>query len=164
MEDNEILKYAEGKKVSNKFLSRLQKDIKLQKEVTELKNDILLMEKLENSPMFNLIKEKSRLVIKNNSIIENILFSFTTPLTARSAEINKNKKENIIYSFKNIEINIINNEVILHINKIQNYLKIQKDKKEILNIEAGYNYYRSLLEKGYYFIDTDGNTSEIVIK
>lgn len=167
MEEDEVLKYVEGKKVSNSFLDRLEKDLELQRKVTLLKDDLMLMDRLNDSSMFHSIKEKPRIVIKNNSVIEYAFFTFVTPLTVRSVNEIKNKteekKDNIIYSYKNIEVTIIDGKTLLYINKIKNILKIYKDKKIILNIEANYDNYSIVLKKGNYVVEVDSYTSDIVV-
>ena len=159
--EEEIINYVNGIKVSNDFLEELESNADLQREVSSLKNDLFLMENIEDSNMLKESKIKPIINIKN-SIIDYILyFSKLTPLASRGEEDNKIKD---IYVYKNIEIYKSDNQYYININNIKNWCVIEYNGEKIVNIFGQRDNYSSELKKGNYNIKLDNDEVSINIE
>ena len=147
--EEEIINYVNGIKASDEFLKALEIDISLQKEVSSLKNDLFIMENVEDSDMFKESKQKSIINIRNNIIDYMLYFSKITPLASRG------DKENEIYVFKNIEISKSNNEYYINISNIKNWCVIDYNGEKIVNIFGEKDNYSTTLKNGTYNIKVD---------
>ena len=159
----EILKYVEGKKVSEEFLNTLNNDVSLQNEILMLKTDIYFMNNVKSSSLFNTVSNKSKIVINDkNEVSLESLFLFT-PITALNARDLNNEKQKV-YAYKNIELHIKKDSIFMIVNEIKNGLVILKDGKNIVNIKGSEKKYSSILEKGDYLIKFNDNEASILIK
>ena len=89
--EEEIINYVNGIKVSDDFLQELESNADLQREVSSLKNDLFLMENIEDSNMLKESKIKPIINIKDSIIDYMLYFSKLTPLASRGEEDNKIK-------------------------------------------------------------------------
>lgn len=156
--EEEIINYVNGIKVSDEFLKALETDIYLQKEVSSLKNDLFIMENVEDSNMFQDSKQKSIISIKNNIVDYMLYFSKITPLASRG------NKNNEIYVFKNIEISKSNDEYYINISNIKNWCVIDHNGEKIVNIFGEKDNYSTTLKNGVYNIKVDNYECAINIE
>lgn len=157
--EEEIIRYAEGLKVSKEFLNELENNLELQIKVNNLKSDLFLTKNIKDSNMFDITEKKSKINIKNNIAKSMEFFSILKPMPARGDSDN-----NEIYVFNNIEINKNDKEYYLNIRDIKNYCVIEYNKEKIVNISGEKNNYSMELKKGNYNIKADGYSSEINIE
>lgn len=166
--DKEIIKYVDGLKVSEEFLSELENNLELQTKVNNLKSDLFIMENIKDSEMFDITEKKSEIKIKNN-IIESMSFFLKMKSLASRGDNNENDN-NEIYIFNNIEISKNDKEYYLNIRDIKNYCIIEYGKKEeynkekIVNISGKKDNYSMELKNGNYNIKVDGFESNINIE
>ena len=166
--DKEIIKYVDGLKVSEEFLSELENNLELQTKVNNLKSDLFIMENIKDSEMFDITEKKSEIKIKNNIIESMSFFLKMKPLASRSD--NNENDNNEIYIFNNIEISKNDKEYYLNIRDIKNYCIIEYGKKEeynkekIVNISGKKDNYSMELKNGNYNIKVDGFESNINIE
>ena len=113
-EEEEILKYIDGLKVSKEFLNELENNFEIQIKVNNLKSDLFLTKNIKDSEMFDITERISEINIKNNIIESMAFFSKIKPLEARGDK----EDDNEIYIFNNIEIGKNNGEYYLNIRKI----------------------------------------------
>ena len=159
----EMLKYVEGKEVSNEFLNTLNNDLALQNEILMLKTDIYFMNNVKSSSLFNIVSNKSKIVINDKSEVcleSLLLFTTVTELNARDLSDEKQK----IYAYKNIELHIKKDSIFMIVNEIKNGLVIIKDGKNIVNIKGSDKIYSSILEKGDYLIKFNDNEASVLIE
>ncbi len=159
----EMLKYVEGKEVSNEFLNTLNNDVALQNEILMLKTDIYFMNNVKSSSLFNIVSNKSKIVINDKSEVcleSLLLFTTVTELNARDLSDEKQK----IYAYKNIELHIKKDSIFMIVNEIKNGLVIIKDGKNIVNIKGSDKIYSSILEKGDYLIKFNDNEASVLIE
>lgn len=159
----EILKYIEGKNVSEEFLTTLNNDTSLQNEILMLKTDIYFMNNVKSSSLFNTISNKSKIVIDDESEVrlENLILF--TPITELNARDNSNQNQKI-YAYKNIELHIKKDSIFMIVNEIKNGLVVLKDGKNIVSIKGSETRYSSILEKGEYLIKFSDNEASILIE
>lgn len=166
--DKEIIKYVDGLKVSEEFLSELENNLELQTKVNNLKSDLFIMENIKDSEMFDITEKKSEIKIKNNIIESMSFFLKMKPLASRGD--NNENDNNEIYIFNNIEISKNDKEYYLNIRDIKNYCIIEYGKKEeynkekIVNISGKKDNYSMELKNGNYNIKVDGFESNINIE
>lgn len=166
--DKEIIKYVDGLKVSEEFLSELENNLELQTKVNNLKSDLFIMENIKDSEMFDITEKKSEIKIKNNIIESMSFFLKMKPLASRSD--NNENDNNEIYIFNNIEISKNDKEYYLNIRDIKNYCiieygKIEEyNKEKIVNISGKKDNYSMELKNGNYNIKVDGFESNINIE
>jgi len=159
----EILKYVEGKNVSEEFLTTLNNDTCLQNEILMLKTDIYFMNNVKSSSLFSTISNKSKIIIDDKSEVRLeslLLFTHITELNARDKS-NQNKK---IYAYKNIELHIKKDSIFMIVNEIKNGLFVLKNGKNIVSIKGNETRYSSILEKGEYLIKFNDNEASILIE
>ena len=159
--EEEIINYVNGIKVSDDFLQELESNADLQREVSSLKNDLFLMENIEDSNMLKESKIKPIINIKDSIIDYMIYFSKLTPLASRGEEDNKIKD---IYVYKNIEIYKSDNQYYININNIKNWCVIEYNGEKIVNIFGQRDNYSSELKKGNYNIKLDNDEVSINIE
>ena len=159
--EEEIINYVNGIKVSDDFLQELESNAALQREVSSLKNDLFLMENIEDSNMLKESKIKPIINIKDSIIDYMIYFSKLTPLASRGEEDNKIKD---IYVYKNIEIYKSDNQYYININNIKNWCVIEYNGEKIVNIFGQRDNYSSELKKGNYNIKLDNDEVSINIE
>ena len=159
--EEEIINYVNGIKVSDDFLQELESNADLQREVSSLKNDLFLMENIEDSNMLKESKIKPVINIKDSIIDYMLYFSKLTPLASRGEEDNKIKD---IYVYKNIEIYKSDNQYYININNIKNWCVIEYNGEKIVNIFGERNNYSSNLKNGNYNIKADDNEISINIE
>ena len=159
--EEEIINYVNGIKVSDDFLKELESNVDLQREVSSLKNDLFLMENIEDSNMFKESKIKSIINIKNGIIDYMLYFSKLTPLASRGED---DKKIKDIYVYKNIEIYKSDNKYYININNIKNWCIIEYNGEKIVNIFGERDNYSSDLKNGNYNIKADDNEVSINIE
>lgn len=166
--DKEIIKYVDGLKVSEEFLSELENNLELQTKVNNLKSDLFIMENIKDSEMFDITEKKSEIKIKNNIIESMSFFLKMKPLASRGD--NNENDNNEIYIFNNIEISKNDKEYYLNIRDIKNYCIIEYGEKEeynkekIVNISGKKDNYSMELKNGNYNIKVDGFESNINIE
>ena len=156
--EEEIINYVNGLKVSDDFLNELELNTELQRKVSSLKNDLFIMENIDDSNMFNEVRKKSIINIKNNVIDYMLYFSRISPLISRG------NNENEIYIYNNIEISKSNDEYYLNIRNIKNWCIIDYNGEKIVNIIGEKNDYSLNLKKGNYNIKVDNYESNINIE
>ena len=159
--EEEIINYVNGIKVSDDFLQELESNADLQREVSSLKNDLFLMENIEDSNMLKESKIKPIINIKDSIIDYMIYFSKLTPLASRGEEDNKIKD---IYVYKNIEIYKSNDEYYINISNIKNWCVIEYNGEKIVNIFGERDNYSSNLKNGNYNIKVDDYEASINIE
>ncbi|TVL63172.1 hypothetical protein [Brachyspira hyodysenteriae] len=159
--EEEIINYVNGIKVSDDFLKELESNSDLQKEVSSLKNDLFLMENIEDSDMFKESKIKPIINIKDSIIDYMIYFSKLTPLASRGEDDSKVKD---IYVYKNIEIYKNNDGYYINISNIKNWCVIEYNGEKIINIFGQKDNYSSELKNGNYNIKVDNNEVSINIE
>ncbi|CRF32301.1 hypothetical protein BRSU_0704 [Brachyspira suanatina] len=159
--EEEIINYVNGIKVSDDFLQELESNSDLQREVTSLKNDLFLMENIEDSNMLKESKIKPIINIKDSIIDYMLYFSKLTPLASRGEEDNKIKD---IYVYKNIEIYKSDNQYYINISNIKNWCVIEYNGEKIVNIFGQRDNYSSELKNGNYNIKVDNDEVSINIE
>ena len=159
--EEEIINYVNGIKVSDDFLQELESNADLQREVSSLKNDLFIMENIEDSNMLKESKIKPVINIKDSIIDYMLYFSKLTPLASRGEEDNKIKD---IYVYKNIEIYKSDNQYYININNIKNWCVIEYNGEKIVNIFGQRDNYSSELKKGNYNIKADNDEVSINIE
>ncbi|MEI0700261.1 hypothetical protein [Brachyspira intermedia] len=159
--EEEIINYVNGIKVSDDFLQELESNADLQREVSSLKNDLFIMENIEDSNMLKESKIKPVINIKDSIIDYMLYFSKLTPLASRGEEDNKIKD---IYVYKNIEIYKSDNQYYININNIKNWCVIEYNGEKIVNIFGQKDNYSSELKKGNYNIKADNDEISINIE
>ena len=159
--EEEIINYVNGIKVSDDFLQELESNADLQREVSSLKNDLFLMENIDDSNMLKESKIKPIINIKDSIIDYMLYFSKLTPLASRGEEDNKIKD---IYVYKNIEIYKSDNQYYININNIKNWCVIEYNGEKIVNIFGQRDNYSSELKKGNYNIKADNDEVSINIE
>ncbi|MEI0524773.1 hypothetical protein R4K54_02480 [Brachyspira murdochii] len=157
--EEEIINYVNGIKVSDNFLNILQTDEELQRKVSSLKNDLFIMENIEDSNMFIESKKKSVISIKDGIIDYMLYFSRISPMASRGDDNN-----NDIYVYKNIEISKSGNEYFININDIKNWCVIEYNGEKIVNIFGQKDNYSATLKKGLYNIKIDNDECSINIE
>lgn len=163
--EEEIINYVNGIKVSNEFLEELESNADLQKEVSTLKNDLFLMENIEDSNMLKESKIKSAINIKDGIIDYILYFSKLTPLASRGDDNNEeDKKIKDIYLYKNIEIYKSGSEYYINISNIKNFCIIEHNGEKIVNILSKKDNYSYILKKGNYNIKADDYEASINIE
>ncbi|WP_300716639.1 hypothetical protein [uncultured Brachyspira sp.] len=163
--EEEIINYVNGIKVSNEFLEELESNADLQKEVSTLKNDLFLMENIEDSNMLKESKIKSAINIKDGIIDYILYFSKLTPLASRGDDNSEeDKKIKDIYVYKNIEIYKSGSEYYINISNIKNFCIIEHNGDKIVNILSKKDNYSYILKKGNYNIKADGYEASINIE
>ena len=150
--EEEIINYVNGEKVYSDFLNELEVNSNLQKKISSLRNDLFLMENIEDSNMFKELRKKSIINIKNNIVDYMLYFSRVSPLNARGNNDNK-KIETYIYN--NIEIEKNDDIFYINIRDIKKYCIIQHNGEKIVNIFGENDNYSTLLKEGTYFIKID---------
>lgn len=153
--EEEIINYVNGIKVSDDFLKELESNTALQIEVSSLKNDLFIMENLEDSNMFKESKRKSIINIKDGIIDYMLYFTKLTPLTSRGGSNEENDKVKDVYVYKNTEIYKSNDEYFINIINIKNWCVIEYNGEKIVNIFGERDNYSSSLKKGNYNIKVD---------
>ncbi|EKV57016.1 hypothetical protein [Brachyspira hampsonii] len=148
----EIINYVNGIKVSDDFLKELELNADLQREVSSLRNDLFLMENIEDSDMLKEVKIKPIINIKDSIINYMLYFSKLTPLSSRGEEDSKIKD---IYVYKNIEIYKSNNQYYINISNIKNWCVMEYNGEKIVNIFGQKDNYSSSLKNGSYNIKVD---------
>ena len=159
--EEEIINYVNGIKVSDDFLKELELNADLQREVSSLKNDLFLMENIEDSNMLKESKIKPIINIKDSIIDYMLYFSKLTPLASRGEEDNKIKD---IYVYKNIEIYKSDNQYYINISNIKNWCVIEYNGEKIVNIFGQRDNYSSELKNGNYNIKVDNDEVSINIE
>ena len=159
--EEEIINYVNGIKVSDDFLQELESNADLQREVSSLKNDLFLMENIEDSNMLKESKIKPIINIKDSIIDYMLYFSKLTPLASRGEEDNKIKD---VYVYKNIEIYKSDNQYYINISNIKNWCVIEYNDEKIVNIFGQKDNYSSELKKGNYNIKIDNDEISINIE
>ena len=159
--EEEIINYVNGIKVSDDFLQELESNADLQREVSSLKNDLFLMENIEDSNMLKESKIKPIINIKDSIINHMLYFSKLTPLASRGEEDNKIKD---VYVYKNIEIYKSDNQYYINISNIKNWCVIEYNDEKIVNIFGQKDNYSSELKKGNYNIKIDNDEVSINIE
>ncbi|MEI0699309.1 hypothetical protein R4K92_10305 [Brachyspira intermedia] len=159
--EEEIINYVNGIKVSDDFLQELESNADLQREVSSLKNDLFLMENIEDSNMLKESKIKPIINIKDCIIDYMLYFSKLTPLASRGEEDNKIKD---VYVYKNIEIYKSDNQYYINISNIKNWCVIEYNDEKIVNIFGQKDNYSSELKKGNYNIKADNDEISINIE
>ncbi|MEI0486912.1 hypothetical protein [Brachyspira intermedia] len=159
--EEEIINYVNGIKVSDDFLQELESNADLQREVSSLKNDLFLMENIEDSNMLKESKIKPIINIKDSIIDYMLYFSKLTPLASRGEEDNKIKD---IYVYKNIEIYKSDNQYYINISNIKNWCVIEYNGEKIVNIFGQKDNYSSELKNGNYNIKSDNDEVSINIE
>uniref|UniRef100_UPI003F4B2221 hypothetical protein n=1 Tax=Brachyspira catarrhinii TaxID=2528966 RepID=UPI003F4B2221 len=159
--EEEIINYVNGIKVSDDFLQELESNADLQREVSSLKNDLFLMENIEDSNMLKESKIKPIINIKDSIIDYMLYFSKLTPLASRGEEDNKIKD---IYVYKNIEIYKSDNQYYINISNIKNWCVIEYNGEKIVNIFGQKDNYSSELKNGNYNIKVDNDEISINIE
>ena len=159
--EEEIINYVNGIKVSDDFLEELESNADLQREVSSLKNDLFLMENIEDSNMLKESKIKPIINIKDSIIDYMLYFSKLTPLASRGEEDNKIKD---IYVYKNIEIYKSDNQYYINISNIKNWCVIEYNGEKIVNIFGQKDNYSSELKNGNYNIKSDNDEVSINIE
>ncbi|MEI0549410.1 hypothetical protein R4K89_03740 [Brachyspira intermedia] len=159
--EEEIINYVNGIKVSDDFLQELESNADLQREVSSLKNDLFLMENIEDSNMLKESKIKPIINIKDSIIDYMLYFSKLTPLASRGEEDNKIKD---IYVYKNIEIYKSDNQYYINISNIKNWCVIEYNGEKIVNIFGQKDNYSSELKNGNYNIKVDNDEVSINIE
>ncbi|MEI0493808.1 hypothetical protein R4J09_00100 [Brachyspira intermedia] len=159
--EEEIINYVNGIKVSDDFLQELESNADLQREVSSLKNDLFLMENIEDSNMLKESKIKPIINIKDSIIDYMLYFSKLTPLASRGEEDNKIKD---IYVYKNIEIYKSDNQYYINISNIKNWCVIEYNGEKIVNIFGQRDNYSSELKNGNYNIKVDNDEVSINIE
>lgn len=154
----EIINYVNNLKTSDNFLKELETNTELQKKVTSLKNDLFLMENIEDSNIFKELKRKSIINIKNGFADYLLYFSIAAPLNARGDEINNT------YIYKNIEIKKNNDEYYINIRNIKNWCIIEYNGEKIVNITGEKDIYSANLKNGFYNIKADDYECDINIE
>lgn len=158
--EEEIINYVNGIEVSDDFLKALESNTDLQREVSSLKNDLFLMENIEDSNMFNESKRKSIMNIKEGIIDYMMYFSRLTPLASRG---DNETKETYVY--KNIEIYKNNDEYCINIINIKNWCVIKCNGENIVEIFGEReNYSFVISKKGNYTIKADDYEASINIE
>ncbi|MEI0557597.1 hypothetical protein [Brachyspira intermedia] len=159
--EEEIINYVNGIKVSDDFLQELESNADLQREVSSLKNDLFLMENIEDSNMLKESKIKPIINIKDSIIDYMLYFSKLTPLASRGEENNKIKD---VYVYKNIEIYKSDNQYYINISNIKNWCVIEYNGEKIVNIFGQKDNYSSELKNGNYNIKLDNDEVSINIE
>ncbi|AEM21498.1 hypothetical protein Bint_0873 [Brachyspira intermedia PWS/A] len=159
--EEEIINYVNGIKVSDDFLEELESNADLQREVSSLKNDLFLMENIEDSNMLKESKIKPIINIKDSIIDYMLYFSKLTPLASRGEEDNKIKD---VYVYKNIEIYKSDNQYYINISNIKNWCVIEYNGEKIVNIFGQRDNYSSELKNGNYNIKVDNDEVSINIE
>ncbi|WP_300369896.1 hypothetical protein [Brachyspira sp.] len=160
--EEEIINYVNGIRVSDDFLKELEINTDLQIKVSSLKNDLFLMENLEDSNMFEESKRKSVLNIKDGIVDYMLYFSKLTPLTSRGED---DKKIKDIYVYKNIEIFKNNDEYSININDIKNWCIVECNGEKTVNIFGQRDNYSFVINrKGKYNIKVDDYETSINIE
>ena len=157
--EEEIINYVNGIKVSDNFLNMLETNEELQRKVSSLKNDLFIMENIEDSNMFIESKKKSAISIKDGIIDYMLYFSRISPMASRGDDNN-----NDIYVYKNIEISKSGNEYFININDIKNWCVIEHNGEKIVNIFGQKYNYSAALKKGLYNIKIDNDECSINIE
>ena len=151
--EEEIINYVNGIKVSDSFLYELESNTELQKKVSSLKNDLFIMDNIDDSNMFYESKKKSIINIKNGILDYMLYFTKLTPIASRGDNINNSAED--IYVYKNIEISKNKDEYHISISNIKNWCIIEYNGEKIVNIFGEKNNYSLNLKNGSYNIKVD---------
>lgn len=156
IEKDEILRYVSNLKVSKDFLNELEVNKDLQIEVTNLKNDLFIMENVSDSDMFLNTYKKPEIVVKDNIIESFTLFFRNTPLLARG------NNSNTTYISDNVEVSVMDTKTYINIKSIIKSCII-KYNNDILVETSNSTYSTHLEKKGNYTIIVDNKEYSIII-
>lgn len=153
---NKLMLYAEGKEVSDEFLTKLEANPELQAELAKLKSDLFFMENVDDSSMFRAPKERKlsfSLSEGINRIIENIGFTQLTLQTARGDEVAREKT----LCAENLEVEFAKDGgFTITAYDVENSFVVEKEGKDILrSSKRSERICSPLLQKGSYTVSVD---------